>query len=233
MTGFVQGKGKWLLLCSGLLCLFLALGLLVSFKGKFGVDTARSNAAEIGSEFERPRSATAPELETWVVYITGAVVRPGVYEVPEDSRINDAVRKAGGFAIHANPEAINLAAKLSDGAHIRVPSQEDNKNAASSANHLSSGAVDSSSSGMYLQSSQKGPEKNISASQSALRININTCTENELCALPGIGPMLSQTIINHREANGPFESVDELTHISGIGPKRLDAIRELIAISND
>ncbi len=141
------------------------------------------------------------------VYITGEVLHPAVYELPAGAILQDVVLAAGGFSENANRDAINLAIPLNDGLHVHVPdlSQE-------TALPLGSGGVVPSTS---------------STSQ---LININTATIEELDRLPGIGPSIAQRIIEYREQNGPFFSVEELLNVSGIGPAKLEQMKDLITI---
>jgi competence protein ComEA len=110
------------------------------------------------------------------VYVTGAVVNPGVYPLGEDSRWADAVVAAGGFTTDANPEAINLARRVHDEDHILVPRA-----------------------GQAVTTSGQQP-----------LVNINTASEADLVALPGIGEVRAQSIISSRTSEGPFSSTEEL-----------------------
>ena len=208
---------RWLFLTGGVCCFIVAFGIVLTFRGKFGNDTRLVRTATVQSEFAATENTENLQASSWVVYVTGAVMSPGVYEVPENSRVNDAVKRAGGFSIHADPEGINLAARLSDGAHIRVPAMgEAEKTQATQT------PTTTTPSGVATSSIQ----------QHSGKININTCTEGDLLALPGIGPVLSRSIIDHREKNGPFGEIDEICNVSGIGTKRFEAIREYIVITD-
>lgn len=128
-----------------------------------------------------------------VVHVTGAVSAPGVYTLPADSRVDDAVRAAGATA-DADLSQLNLAQKLADGQKITVP-------AAGEAPAPADNAAPSDS------------------SQSGALININTATQEELEALPSIGEVRAQAIIAYREEHGGFRTTDELMEVSGIGEK--------------
>jgi competence protein ComEA len=135
------------------------------------------------------------------VSVQGAVATPGVYRLPAGSIVQDAIQAAGGFLPHADVSRINLAALLSDGQEIRVP----------------------------LRTPTAQPGVSSSATDSAhKKINLNTATLAELDSLPGIGPVLAQRIIDYREEHGPFQSVDELLNVKGIGPELLEKIRDLV-----
>lgn len=146
---------------------------------------------------------TTPPL---VVHVTGAVSVPGVYNLPPGSRAADAIEAAGGMTELANPEALNLAQVLTDGLHIHVPE--------------------------FFESDQEAPVDPSTRSLSPLSalININTADSAELETLPKIGPYLAGEIINYRETNGPFKTVDELLNVSGVGTVILETIRDLITV---
>jgi competence protein ComEA len=135
------------------------------------------------------------------VYVTGAVERPDVYPLPQGSIVKDAILAAGGPAVDADLERINLAAPLAGGQQVYVP-------------HKGEETIPVPAS--------RGPD-----SGSGL-INVNTAGSDLLESLPGIGPALAQRIIDHREANGPFKSVEDLVDVPGIGPATLDKLRPLI-----
>lgn len=128
-----------------------------------------------------------------VVHVAGAVSAPGVYTLPADSRVDDAVRAAGATA-NADLSQLNLAQKLADGQKITVP-------AAGEAPAPADNAAPSDS------------------SQSGALININTATQEELETLPSIGEVRAQAIIAYREEHGGFRTTDELMEVSGIGEK--------------
>lgn len=128
-----------------------------------------------------------------VVHVAGAVSAPGVYTLPADSRVDDAVRAAGATA-DADLSQLNLAQKLADGQKITVP-------AAGEAPAPADNAAPSDS------------------SQSGALININTATQEELETLPSIGEVRAQAIIAYREEHGGFRTTDELMEVSGIGEK--------------
>jgi competence protein ComEA len=159
---------------------------------------------DAGTAYEAPAShAAAPAPATprtlVVVDVVGAVRDPGLYRLPQGSRIADALARAGGATRKADLDLVNLAAPLADGSQIVVPSR-------SAAAAAGSGP-----------SSPAGP------------VHLNTATEADLDALPGVGPVTAQKILDYRQQHGAFGNVDELDAIPGIGPKRLDQLRELVA----
>lgn len=135
-----------------------------------------------------------------VIDVAGAVSDPGVYTVDEGSRVMDAVDAAGGFEDDAATSGVNLARRLQDGEQVYIPTE----------NEAASPAPGSSSP---------------SPAGSSL-VNINTADEAALCELPGIGEVTARRIVEDREANGPFSSVDDLTRVNGVGPAKLEALRD-------
>lgn len=139
------------------------------------------------------------ELRDIKVYITGAVAQPGVYAATSGERIGDVVARAGGFTAAADPVAINLARRIRDELHIHVPAKGDPTQASAS---------------------DTGP--------SPLRpININTATQRELEALPGIGEVTARRILASRDADGPFANVDDLRR-AGVRESVIEQIRSLV-----
>jgi len=135
------------------------------------------------------------------VNVVGAVRRPGLYRLKDGSRVADAVIRAGGPTPKAQIELLNLAARIADGEQIVVP----RRGLASPAAAASGGGV------------AAGPVHLISA------------TFEQLDALPGVGPVTAQKILDYRQQHGAFGSVDELDAIVGIGPARLEQLRGLVA----
>jgi competence protein ComEA len=140
-----------------------------------------------------------------VVHVVGAVRRPGLYRFPAHARIADAVHRAGGATRKANLEAINLAAPLEDGLQVLVPRR-----------------VPVAAPGVGVAPSGDPP-----AAQGP--VHLNTATLDQLDALPGIGPVTAQKILDYRQEHGPFVSVDDLDAVPGIGPARMEQLRELVA----
>lgn len=145
------------------------------------------------------------------VYVCGAVQRPDVYEISADSRIVDAVSAAGGFAIDAYPEAMNLAETVSDGSRIYVPTKEE---------------VDA----LAVVYSDTGSGSGDTTSDSTGRVNINTATLEELTTLPGIGDTRARAIIDYREQNGAFGSIEDIMQVTGIKEKSFSKIKDSICV---
>jgi competence protein ComEA len=158
-----------------------------------------------GSSSEKPValvSEPAPVRQV-LVHVVGAVRAPGLYELPEDSRIDDAIREAGGAKAKAALELVNLAAPVADGQQVVVPTRG------------GLGAV---------------PAAGSPASSPAGKVHLNSATLEDLDVLPGIGPVTAQKILDYRTAHGAFQSVDELDAVPGIGPARLAQLKPLVEL---
>jgi competence protein ComEA len=159
-----------------------------------------------GSAIPAPTSASSsPEAPLLVVDVAGAVRRPGVYEFHEGDRVVDAIHAAGGSTPKASLDALNLAAPLVDGVQILVPVA-----APAAAMPPGSGSV--------------------AGATAAPLINVNTASATDLEALPGIGEVIAQRIIDYRTQNGPFAAVDDLLDVSGIGDAILGDISDLVTV---
>jgi len=143
-----------------------------------------------------------------VVHAAGAVVAPGVHHLPAGSRVADLLAAAGGATADADLDRVNLAALLADGAQVRFPRV--GEPAPSSVVGGAAGGDD--------DAATAGP------------IDLNTATAEQLEALPGVGPSIAAAIVEHRERNGPFRSVDDLLDVPGIGPARLDELRGSVTV---
>ncbi len=153
----------------------------------------------------------APTQAPIAVQVIGAVARPGLYKLPEGARVQDALDAAGGILTTANLGALNVAAKIEDGQQLDIPYKD------------GQGPVDNSALAL------PGPTATPAVDNgNPDLVNINTATLEELDALPGIGPATAQKIIDYREQNGDFFTVDDLLNVSGIGATTLDSIRSLI-----
>lgn len=161
-----------------------------------------------------PQAPTLGE-PTVFVHVVGEVQSPGVVELPADARVEAAVAAAGGATEGAVLSAINLARPIVSGEQITVP------NAEQVAAGLTVGAAGAGgSSGRGVSGLEAG---------NAL-INLNTAPAAQLQTLPGIGPALAERIVAWRESNGGFSSVDQLTRVSGIGPKTLERFRDQVTV---
>lgn len=157
------------------------------------------------------------------VHVCGSVNKEGVVELEENSRVSDAIEKAGGLKENANILDINLAYMLEDGMKVYIPSVEDKSN--TEENLKSNIENDFNKSVGNLEN-----KNTISNSSKSKKININTAMQSELETLPGIGESTAQKIINYRKDNGKFKTIEDIKKVSGIGNAKFEKIKELIDI---
>ena len=149
------------------------------------------------------------------IHITGEVKKPGVVQLNLGDRIIDAIEKAGGETKQADLSQVNLAYKVEDGQKIYIP----NKNEKIS-EYIWSGNGDNNGDSNLNNKEQKEGNK----------VNINTASQSELDGLPGIGPALAQRIIDFREENGEFKSIEDIQNVKGIGNSKFEDIKEDICV---
>lgn len=159
----------------------------------------------------------APTKSPLAVHVIGAVPRPGLYEFVEGARVQDAIDAAGGLLASANVESINLAALLEDGQQLNIPY------------HAGEEPVEDNSSSLDLPNDNEEAITEDENTDTDL-VNINTATLEELDALPGIGPTIAQRIIDYRDENGPFNTIEDIMNVSGIGVSTFDEIKDLITV---
>jgi competence protein ComEA len=145
-----------------------------------------------------------PTASPFRIHVNGAVLNPGVYNLPQGSIVQDAINAAGGSTYTASLENINLASPLKDGQLIYIFNSEE---------------IEQNS---LLTPTQINPN--------FPKINLNTADASDLVNLPGIGPSLADMIIEYRQANGPFEDLDDLLAVSGIGPSKLEGIKDYAVV---
>jgi competence protein ComEA len=186
----------------------LAYGLAVL---AFLVLAGRATLGGGGEPRAAPAATGALEVEEEparevVVHVAGAVARPGLYRLPEGSRVDDAVLQAGGAVPRAALDLVNLAAPVVDGQQVVVPLKDAGGGASPPAATAESGAPGAP----------------------GAKVRLNSATLEQLDELPGVGPVTAQQILDYREANGAFRSVDELDAVPGIGPATLEQLRPLV-----
>jgi len=181
----------------------LALAALLVVSGRFiGHSEAQPREPAVETVVAEAAPAEPPQI---VVHVVGAVRSPGLYRLVEGGRVADALSLAGGAAAKADLTAVNLAAPLVDGTQVLVPRR---------------GEAMTAGGGMASPGGAGAP--------SAGPVRLSTATLEELDALPGVGPVTAQRILQYREEHGAFGSVDELDAVPGIGPARLEQLRELV-----
>ena len=153
-----------------------------------------------------------------IIHITGSVKNPGIVKLKEGSRIEDAIEAAGGLTEIADITKVNLAYVVEDGTKIKIPS-------ASEEDIGDEDIIDSKSGDNIIIE-----ENTLSSNNSTQTININKATEKEFETLPGIGPSLASKIIEYRNQNGKFESIEDIKNVNGIGDNKYEKIKDLITV---
>ena len=169
-----------------------------------------SPGAEVAEASRKPRGEI-------VVYVSGLVEHPGVIKLPAGSRVLDAVNAAGGLLFGAEVSKLNLAQSLRDGMQIHVPGTP---------------AVKSDGLSPHYQVAAGAGKKSTDPSGSVApsdKININTASAAELDKLPGVGPAMAKRIVEWRQANGPFQSGEDLKQVQGIGDAKYQKLKDRIS----
>ncbi len=161
------------------------------------------------------------------VHVVGAVVQPGVYKLPAGSRVVDAVDLAGGVEDNADTENVNMALPLGDADQVFIPTR--------SANRTSAPRTTVSAVRKPPRTNDTGgpaapvPSSGSTSSDSGL-VNVNSADAAALESLPGVGPATAKAIIEHRTANGPFVSVEDLKKVKGIGDSKFASLRPFVTV---
>ncbi len=182
------------------LCLASAGVLFLLGKSDHGTDAGQEVIIVNSPEESTTETSDKQEhVNTIFIHVCGAVRQPGVYEVPEGSRVTDAIGAAGGFSADADTQSMNLASTLSDGMQVRVPTLTE------TAQSNAQGAIDAQG-----------------------RVNINAASADELMTLPGIGKSKATAIVAYREKHGRFEKPEDIMKVSGIKQAAFDQIEDYI-----
>lgn len=167
-------------------------------------------------------TSKAAQVKTVRVQVSGAVLEPGIYDVPASCRVEEAIAAAGGLTENADSERVNLVRKVRDGMQIRVPVQKAARTSRTQRkNAQAKSGLCESASGKY------GSAKSGSGMMQSVRIN--SAGVSELQQLPGIGPALAQRIVETRKG-GRFTSADDLLRVPGIGKAKLAKLRDYVEV---
>jgi len=193
----------------------VALALVAAvFVGKWMAGTSSAgvempaSAPAVAAPPASVADATSSVEASIVVHVVGAVRHPGVYRLPPGSRSENALLAAGGALGSAQLAAVNLAAPLADGEQVVVPMKGEVAPAAAPTPAGASGGAQAPAPGQ--------------------KVDLNTASEAELDTLPGVGPATATRIIEDRRTNGPFRAPEDLMRVPGIGPKKFDALKDLV-----
>ncbi|MGB3482806.1 MAG: ComEA family DNA-binding protein [Mycobacterium sp.] len=190
------------------------------------VVAAKLPAVEMVSSGSPRPDDTPAANQPVIVSVVGLVQKPGLVTLTPGARVADALAAAGGVTDGADTIGLNLARHLGDGEQVVVglaPLPGQRPGLASSVTSDGSGATDGA------VATQPGPRAGPSDRAGTL-IDLNAATIEQLDTLPGVGPVTAAAIVAWREANGPFGSVEQLGEVDGIGPARLDKLRDLVRV---
>lgn len=216
----MQAKAKKLIFIAVLLtgCIITSL-----------ISTNDKEKALLGASLQSTQGAVASkatQAKTVRVQVSGAVLEPGIYDLPANCRVEEAIAAAGGLTENADSERINLVRKVRDGMQIRVPVQKAARTSSTQrGNSKAKYGLDESASGKS-GSNKAGASRNSSMMQS---VHINSASVSELQLLPGIGPALAQRIVETR-SRGRFSSADDLLRVPGIGKAKLAKLRAYVEV---
>jgi competence protein ComEA len=213
--------------------------------GRSTSSPAASSGWSTASPLPEPKAkrTVAPSA---VVYVAGAVRRPGVYAVPASARVGDALARAGGGRLDADLVAVNLAARLHDGEEIAVPVlgtepparpretggqiHRRKRGAQSDATVADAGRGDPVGHKTRRGTGRNGRRAHRADAPPPDSVDLNSADEKTLETLPGVGPALAARIVLFRDANGAFGSIDELLDVSGVTERRLELISPYVEV---
>jgi competence protein ComEA len=161
-----------------------------------------------------PSSASSTTVASeWMVQVSGAVARAGVYRIAANARVGDAIELAGGLADDADVDAVNMAQRVSDAQYIYVPRHGQTSLPPAVTSSAASGSASSPSDGSVNEV-----------------VDVNHATTAQLEALPGVGPATAAAIADYRAQHGPFRSIDDLGKVKGIGQAKLEQLRPHVRV---
>ena len=226
-------KQKIILIMIGSIIIIAFLYYIYTKEDDNIISTEENMIENIEEDSEESEENTKEEIGKIIVHVSGAVNKEGIVELEENSRISDAINKAEGLKENADTKHINLAFKIEDGMKIYIPTIGENieGNEANEQNQ-NTNMIDETS--KYVTSSSGVIQEEQTNAQSEQKknekININTATQTELETLPGIGPATSLKIVNYREENGKFQTIEDIKEVSGIGDAKYENIKDLICV---
>ena len=200
--------------------IYLIIAVIIAFAVLYYFLEERKSSSEINVEEIVPTAIIEEEeviqptqnqtkvAESFIVDVKGQVKMPGVYSSSPEERVIDVVQRAGGLTENADESKVNFAEHVQDAMVIYIPAKGEEGNIPQ---------------GLTSNPSDTGGTKQG-------KIKLNKADENELQNLPGIGPSKAAAIMEYRETNGPFKSVEDLKNISGIGDKTFDKLKDLISV---
>lgn len=214
---------KWLkfsrLWTLGLFVAGICCGYLVSPLAAAHEDTGGS-ASQSGTHATSTTQANSVTMKaTTMVDVQGDVQKPGVYRLPNNARVEDAIQAAGGFVHPADSAMVNLAAPVDDGAEILVPAASPDQRAEPKVGHQSNPSATTAAT--------------VGTVTSAPAIDLNTASESSFETIPGIGPSKAEAIVKYRAAKGPFHSIKDLLNVPGIGKGTLTKLQPYVMLTKN
>lgn len=197
-------------------------GVDSSVNDKEGVASSGSAVELVGTAQASAKEEALEHPGVVLVHVVGEVKQPGVVEIAADSRVVDAIEAAGGASDLAVLSAINLARTVSDGEQLVVPD-------AAEALEIAAGGAGGAGATGAASAAHTGAGSAGNSGQAGV-VNLNTASIDQLVQLPKVGPAIAQRIVDWREANGGFGSVDQLLEVNGIGAKTLNGFRDQVSI---
>ncbi len=207
-----------IILISIILILFIIYMLNTNSNDEISLESLTVAGSDVESNtIENLTIEEEVEGEKIAIHIIGEVKKEGIVYLEKGSRIVDAIKEAGGATKEADLSQINLAYELQDGQKIYIP----NKN-----EKISEYITRSSGNNVIIE----GNNSSVQTEGKENKVNINTANLNELDSLPGIGPSLAKRIIEYREENGNFKSIEELQNVKGIGDAKYSDIKDNVTV---
>ena len=199
------------------------VGTTGEYAGNIDADIDADTSADInGAGMPEEKEATV----SCMVHVCGAVEQPGVYELPQGSRIYQAIECAGGLRDEADPDYLNQADFVSDGEKVYVPTREEVAEPDSRLQNVMLQSGESvGASGMAVTGSQDAD-----GLQGSGLVNLNTASEDQLCTLPGIGSSKAKSIIAYREEHGSFDRIESVMNVAGIKDGLFQKIKAYITV---
>lgn len=202
-----------------------ATSLLSSDKEELAPAASFSSAGVQSTGGQRSGKAQGKTIR---VQVSGAVLEPGIYDLPADSRAEAAIAAAGGLTEAADTERVNMVRKLRDGMLLQVPALKAG-GGKKAAQRVAGGASGNAADAYGKNAAAKHGASKVSAQGSAGRVHINSASASELQSLPGVGPALAQRIIAERSRER-FASAEDLLRVSGIGKAKLEKMRAYVEV---
>jgi competence protein ComEA len=222
---------RWLAVGAGVAA--LATGFLLPHPSPPATQVAPQATVppQLGLGIDASLSASpSPSPGGVAVYVCGAVAKPGVYRLEAGARVEDAVKAAGGPTSAADLDLINLAEPLTDAMKVCVPRKGQALSDFGIADAAAAQAAAGSGRHHRGRSRGGGSRGGAHKLQQGQTLDVNTAAADQLVALPGVGPSLAQRIVDYRQQYGPFQTVDDLQNVPGIGPSKFDKMQPFVRL---